>query len=136
MRARAMLVLVFAGCAAFPSMSHAAADYGRWRVTVSGHLTENWQSGATTPCAITGSGGVDLGFKTSSPITVHIRRRAGFWTIRTPAVLRLDVAGTVSGDAVQQPPSSPDDTCQWPAPDTWACGPLAYSAREEMLAGS
>src|SRR3954471_17933720 len=113
MRFLMVLALVSVTCVALASIAH-AADYGRWRVTASGHLTESWQSAATTPCAITGHGGADLSFKTPSPVTVHLRRKGKRWTARSPIILRFDVTATVSGDAVQQPPSS-DETCQWPS---------------------
>jgi hypothetical protein len=119
---------------AFPGEA-SAKDYGRWKVTVSGRLQENWNSPATTPCAITGHGRADLRFATARPIKVHLRRTHKVWSIRNPTVLRFKVDAAVSGTAVQQPPPSPDVSCSWPNPATWVCGPLAYSARYGVLAG-
>lgn len=129
---RVALGLVLIVSLAFPGTS-LAKDYGRWKVTVSGRLQENWNSSATTSCAMTGHGRADLRFATARPLIVHLGRNKKFWTVRYPAVLHFNVAGAVSGDAVQQPPPSPDESCSWPSPTTWACGPLAYSARNEVL---
>jgi hypothetical protein len=128
---RCALALLLIGSLAFPCTSP-AKDYGRWRMTVSGRLQEHWTSPATTPCAITGHGGADLKFSTAHPLTVHLRRKAARWNIKSPTVLRFNVAAIVSGEAVQQPPP-PDESCDWPDPSTWTCGPLAYSARNELL---
>jgi hypothetical protein len=119
-----------------------AADYGRWRVTLSGHLTDQWQSPATTACAITGGGATDLTFKSSKPLTVRLRRvritrKLLLWRVSDRNEIRLAVKGTVTGQAQRQPPASPDGTCSWPDPANWSCGPLAYTARQQLLsAGS
>jgi hypothetical protein len=135
-----MLALLLAGCAALAGPA-SAADYGRWRVTVSGHVGDSWTGSSTASCAISGHGGADLDFTTAQAVTVHLRRvrvsrREVVWRLARRAILRLNVHGTVSGDAQRQPPPSPDDTCAWPDPATWACGPLEYSARQELLAGA
>ena len=117
-----------------------AADFGRWRVTVSGQLHDAWQGSATTPCAISGTGAADLEFTTTQPVVVRLRRvriaeHTRVWKLAPRAVLRLAVRALVSADARQQPPASEEQTCAWPGPATWACGPLEYTARQELLAG-
>ncbi len=128
--------LVLAGTAS------ATTDYGRWRVTVSGHLTDRWQSPATTACAITGGGATDLSFKSSKPLTVRLRRvrvskTLVIWRVSQRNEMLLAVNGTVTGQAQRQPPASPDGSCAWPDPAEWSCGPLAYAAHQQLLsAGS
>jgi hypothetical protein len=136
---RAALGILLAACVAVPSTA-AARDYGRWQVTVSGHLQDRWESSASTACAITGNGAADLSFASSRPLTVHLRRittrgphRTHLWRVASLSVIQLSVSGTVSADAVRQPPPTPDDTCAWPDPATWSCGPLEYPARQELL---
>ncbi|MDX6698777.1 MAG: hypothetical protein QOE65_2174 [Solirubrobacteraceae bacterium] len=111
----------------------AGRDYGRWRMALTGEIHKQWSAPATTPCAITGSGGVDLRFSASK--TLRLRwvaaspRSPAHWDAgRTVFTFPAAASGRTSASAVRQPPSDPERTCSWPDPQSWSCGAFAYSA--------
>lgn len=130
-------VLSLATAAASP-----AKDYGRWRMTLTGEVHEQWRAPDTGSCAVTGSGTGDVRFATAQPIAIRLRRiplSARFpahWDAGAdPFRFSVSTSASTAASAVRQPSADPDNPCSGPDPQTWTCGSLAYSARAQVKPG-